>query len=278
MSDIFTMKQSEATAAYRRVYFHAVDATDGITAETGLTGTAFISKNGAAPAATTNSLVEISAGNMPGRYYVELTAAELSDLGNIAFRYKAAACAEVTKTVVVVGFDPIAAPADPINANVTQVSGDSVAADNAEAFFDGSGYAGTGNVIPTVTTLTNKTGFELSGAGVTAVAAGIWNAAVTSYQVQGSFGQVLQPAHSGTAQAGAALSITLAAGASATNDYYNGGIVVITSGTGAGQGRLIEDAAGGYVGATKVATVTTAWTTNPDATSVYMIFPVIRAA
>ena len=32
---------------------------------------------------------------------------------------------------------------------------DSTAADNAEAFFDGTGYAGTGNVIPTVTTLTN---------------------------------------------------------------------------------------------------------------------------
>jgi hypothetical protein len=37
--------------------------------------------------------------------------------------------------------------------NVTQISGDSVAADNAESFFDGTGYAGTGNVIPTVTTV-----------------------------------------------------------------------------------------------------------------------------
>jgi hypothetical protein len=42
-----------------------------------------------------------------------------------------------------------------VGANVAQISGDSVAADNAEAFFDGTGYAGTGNVIPTVTTLTN---------------------------------------------------------------------------------------------------------------------------
>lgn len=40
-------------------------------------------------------------------------------------------------------------------ANVTQISGDATAADNAEAFFDGTGYAGTNNVIPTVTTLTN---------------------------------------------------------------------------------------------------------------------------
>lgn len=44
-----------------------------------------------------------------------------------------------------------------ISANVTQLSGDTTAADNAEAFFDGTGYAGTNNVIPTVTTLTGHT-------------------------------------------------------------------------------------------------------------------------
>lgn len=42
-----------------------------------------------------------------------------------------------------------------VSANVTQISGDSTAADNCESFFDGTGYAGTNNVIPTVTTLTN---------------------------------------------------------------------------------------------------------------------------
>ncbi|MCR4300720.1 MAG: hypothetical protein NUV51_03845 [Sulfuricaulis sp.] len=45
----------------------------------------------------------------------------------------------------------------PVPANATQLSGDSTAADNAEAFFDGTGYAGTNNVIPTVTTLTGHT-------------------------------------------------------------------------------------------------------------------------
>lgn len=42
-----------------------------------------------------------------------------------------------------------------VNANVTQISGDTAAADNAESFFDGTGYAGTNNVIPTVTAVTN---------------------------------------------------------------------------------------------------------------------------
>lgn len=69
----------------------------------------------------------------------------------------------------------------------------------------------------------------------------------------------------GTAQAGAASTITLAATASATNDLYKGAMVKITSGTGSGQARRIT----GYVGSTKVATVERAWATNPDATSVY---------
>lgn len=42
-----------------------------------------------------------------------------------------------------------------IKADALAISGDTVAADNAEAFFDGTGYAGTGNTIPTVTSVTN---------------------------------------------------------------------------------------------------------------------------
>jgi len=40
-------------------------------------------------------------------------------------------------------------------ADVIKLSGDTTAADNAESFFDGTGYAGTGNTIPTVTAVTN---------------------------------------------------------------------------------------------------------------------------
>lgn len=71
-----------------------------------------------------------------------------------------------------------------------------------------------------------------------------------------------------TAQAGASSAITLDASASATDDIYNNCAIVISSGTGVGQTRMISD----YVGSTKVATVSSAWTTNPDATSVFKIF------
>lgn len=73
--------------------------------------------------------------------------------------------------------------------------------------------------------------------------------------------------HSGTAQAGAGSTITLAAGASATDSLYVGETVKITGATGVGQARIIT----GYVGATKVATVDRAWQTNPDNTSTYAV-------
>jgi len=70
----------------------------------------------------------------------------------------------------------------------------------------------------------------------------------------------------GTATAGSSTTITLAAGSSAVDDFYNTYKIRISSGTGHGQERTITD----YVGSTLVATVA-AWTVTPDATSVYTI-------
>jgi len=94
--------------------------------------------------------------------------------------------------------------------------------------------------------------------------------ATTFYEIL-PFSSIMLLDH-GIAQAGAATSITLATTASATNDMYIGSVVYISSGTGLGQVRLITD----YDGGTKVATVTDAWTTNPDVTSVYKVLPVGR--
>lgn len=111
-----------------------------------------------------------------------------------------------------------------------------------------------------------------SGASVSAdiagVAPGVWDQATSSHVAAGSFGATNQGVASGTAQSGGATSITLAAAASATNDFYTNDYIYILSGTGAGQGRFIT----AYDGTTKAATVNT-WITNPDATSVYQIIP-----
>lgn len=56
-----------------------------------------------------------------------------------------------------------------LGVNVVQISADGTAADNAEAFFDGTGYAGTNNVIPTVTTTGTATNLtNLPAAAATA--------------------------------------------------------------------------------------------------------------
>lgn len=73
---------------------------------------------------------------------------------------------------------------------------------------------------------------------------------------------------SSTATGGAATTITLDAGASAVDDFYNNTLIYITGGTGVGQSRYIVD----YVGSTKVATVST-WATTPDNTSTFAILP-----
>ena len=76
--------------------------------------------------------------------------------------------------------------------------------------------------------------------------------------------------HNGTAQAGAATTITLDAGASGTDNIYNNNYIQITSGTGNGQIARIT----GYDGTTKIATIEGSWTTNPDNTSVFRITPI----
>jgi hypothetical protein len=72
----------------------------------------------------------------------------------------------------------------------------------------------------------------------------------------------------GSAAAGGANTITLAAGASSADDFYNGMVVSITSGTGNGHIGLITD----YVGSSKVATVQASTATFvPAAASAYSI-------
>lgn len=81
--------------------------------------------------------------------------------------------------------------------------------------------------------------------------------------------KVRDPVRTGTAQAGStSTTIVLDAGASAVDGAYNGLSVVLTGGTGSGQTGVIT----GYVGSTKTATVQTAWTTTPDATTTFVVY------
>jgi len=92
MSEIVFVNQADATK--RRMYFQVVDATDGMTAETGEAGgQPQVSVNGAAWTNTgIGTLVHI--GN--GRYYGQLTQALVSTVGDtIEGRYKSVNTAEI---------------------------------------------------------------------------------------------------------------------------------------------------------------------------------------
>jgi hypothetical protein len=101
-----------------------------------------------------------------------------------------------------------------------------------------------------------------SGAGATAPRFG------SLLKACGMAETITAAAVTGSAVAGGAGTITLAAGASAVDDFYNGMVVSITSGTGNGHIGLITD----YVGSTKVATVQASTATFvPGASSGYSI-------
>lgn len=104
---------------------------------------------------------------------------------------------------------------------------------------------------------------ELQGSGVAATAPK-WGRLLRAC---GMSETTLAAAVTGSAQAGAVRSITLAAGASAVDGFYNGMELATTSGTGTGQSRIVV----AYNGTTKIAIVDRDWTVNPAAATGYSI-------
>jgi hypothetical protein len=83
--------------------------------------------------------------------------------------------------------------------------------------------------------------------------------------------RIMEGSHRGTASAGAASNITLESTYGGGSDTV-GKYIVITGGTGSGQSRQIKS----YDSSTRIATVDSAWTTNPDNTSTYLIVDTFR--
>lgn len=103
----------------------------------------------------------------------------------------------------------------------------------------------------------------LKAGGSVAITDDVHSQGIIDVSVNSIFGDF----ETGTAQAGAASTITLRSGASSVTDYFKDQVIFIKSGTGALQTNRIN----AYNGTTKVATVSTAWATQPDATSVYIV-------
>ena len=133
-----------------------------------------------------------------------------------------------------------------IDVNVTQVSGDSDAANNAELAFDGTGYAFTNCEIPANVT-------KISG---TADVADILEAILT-----GSISSTVN-------DAGASSTVFITALTEASDDHYNGAFLLfVTSGNLIGQARRVSD----YDGATKTITLASALTEAPANGAAFVI-------
>lgn len=190
---MFYVKLSESTAARKRVPIYLVDAANGYTPETGVTSpTIEVSKNGAAQASGTGTFTEIG----DGAYYYEFASGEIDTLGWVNLRVVKSGTSREYQTIVhITAFDAYdavrlgltalpnanaeaagglytrGAGAGQINqssngqvdVNAVAVSGDSTAADNAEAFFDGTGYAG--GTIPLAVNTTQFAGQTITCAG-----------------------------------------------------------------------------------------------------------------
>lgn len=226
---------------------------------------------------SSGGFVEVDATNMPGVYRFDPPdAAFASGVDKVVIMLKGATnMAPVTLEYQLVNFDPEAALATPTNitagtittaTNVTTVNGlaanvitaASIAADAITAAKVADG---------TIDAATFAAG-AINAAAIAAdaiTAAKIADGAIDRATLAADTG--LQSIRSGTAQAGAAGTITLDASASATTDFYVGLWVYLTGATGAGQARVCT----AYNGTTKVATIAPNWATNPDATSTFAL-------
>lgn len=157
------LKQS--TASQSRAIGPFVDSTDFLTPETGLTIANTDIKLVVNGGASANKNSGGGTHRVNGVYGVTFDATDTATVGEMEVSVVVAGALPVFDKFFVLeeavydAFFAASALGYVANApvNVAQLSGDSTAADNAEAFFDGTGYAGTGNVIPTVTTLTGHT-------------------------------------------------------------------------------------------------------------------------
>lgn len=134
----------------------SADAVAANNAESFFDGTGYAGTNNVIPTVTTVGTLTTYTGNTPqtGDSFARIgaTGSGLTTLATAANLSTAnAGIVDVQARI------PAALTAGGnIKADALALSGDTVAADNAEAFFDGTGYAGTNNVIPTVTTITNS--------------------------------------------------------------------------------------------------------------------------
>lgn len=248
----------QSTASQEVMIGPFVDDTDGKTAETGLTIANTDIKIWVEGATSEFSKTSGGATHIAsGRYYAVLDATDTATLGKMEINVHVAGALPVRREFMVLSanvYDSLVSGSDVLDVSVVQllgtawltpgtagtpdvnvrlISGDSTAADNAEAFFDGTGYAGANNVIPTVTNLTNaptsgdltatmKTSVTTAATAATPIAASVTGN--VGGNVTGSVGSVVS---FGTLVADIAMAVWAAGARTLTSNSDSSGIATL---------------------------------------------------
>ncbi len=232
------IKQSESTAARRRIKFTLVDDDALQTRKTGTfashSGVVKVSKNGVTPASGAGTVTEVSSTDMPGVYYYEATQSECDTLGELIVHISATDCEPrelVAEIVAVDKWDAVRGGMSALpNANAEAAGG---------LITRGSG-AGQVN--------------QNANGQVDVRIVGVQSNAMTLDGLDAGFRRALRVARYGQAlQAGStSTALVLDASASAVTDYYKNMLIVLYS------GALEYGWITAYNGTTKVATIVTA--------------------
>jgi hypothetical protein len=162
-----------------------IDSTDGDTAEIGLTisqADVRLSKNGGNIAQ--KSEVSACTHDELGYYDCNLDATDTGTLGRLQVMVHESGALPVWHEYMVLPanvYDSLVAGSDLLQADATQISGDGTAADNAEAFFDNTGFVASNSTIGTTTTNTDMRGTDSAALAATALTNAIWTDARAGY-------------------------------------------------------------------------------------------------
>ena len=206
---------SDSVAARRRFYLYLVDATDGITPETGeAAGQPQVSKAGGAWANTSATLTAV--GN--GTYYVELTTSELATLGSLGIRYKSANTAEFFGNGVVVNSDVMTTPA----VNVTLWKSVGVNDAGGGSGGDIPAYLPSGAIAASSFAANAVNAAALATDAVDEIVDAVWNEARSGHVTAGTFGEGVATVQGNVT--GSVASVTGSIGSVATGGITAGSI------------------------------------------------------
>lgn len=113
---------------------------------------------------------------------------------------------------------------------------------------------------------------ELAADAIAEIADAVWDELLSGHLTDGTFGAYMNGFAVTSGDLFLATSSTARLNqstASANNYAYDGCLLVITGGTGAGQARLITQ----YIGTSKQCSISPDWTTTPDGNSTYVVLP-----